>query len=91
MSNFIMSDAKVSPKWKLNVADLKKIAIYTAKFFSIPIVMYLGQLVSTNTSASGFTALKDLVPNTVTLGGIYGWALGIALNFFLKLNDGSSK
>lgn len=83
-----MSEAKVSPKWKLNNLDLKKIAIYTAKFFAAPAILYLSQLSNTNTSVNGFASFKDIAPNAVTMGGIYGWFIGIGINFFLKLQDG---
>lgn len=83
----LFTNNKVSPQWKVNPAEIKKIAIVTAIFFAAPVIMYLGQLQGT-LSTNHIIYLNDFVPNAVTIGAIEGWAIGIAINFFLKLKDG---
>lgn len=81
------SESKISPVGKVNEKDLKKILRDTLVFFAAPIVMYLGQL-SGSLSQNGVILLTDFVPSLMTIGAVEGWALGIAINFFLKLSDG---
>lgn len=90
MSNFIFSEAKISPINKVNATDLKKIARDTLIFFAPVILIWLSQLQG-QLNNGNFATLKELAPNAVTMGAIYGWALGIATNFFLKLRKESSK
>lgn len=84
----IFTNAKVSPAWKLNIADLRKITRDTLIFFAAPILTYVGQLSGT-LSQNHIVLVHDLVPSFVTIGAIEGWAIGIAINFFLKLKDGT--
>lgn len=83
----IYTDKKVSPVGKVNKKDLLKIARDTARFFAAPALMYLAQLQGTLTQ-NHTLILTDFIPSTLTIGAIYGWAIGIAINFFLKLRDG---
>ncbi len=84
----LYTTAKVSPPGKVNKADLKKIARDTAIFFAAPILVYFGQL-SGVLAQNKVIVWPDLVPSIGTIGAIEGWAIGIAINFFLKLRDGS--
>lgn len=71
-----------SKKWTINWQDVKHIIKWTAIFFAAPILMYLAQLTADlNTNK----IITTLVPSTLTIGAIEGWALGIAINFFLSL------
>lgn len=82
------TEAKVSPVGKLNKKDIKKVLRDTAIFFAAPALMYLGQIQGT-LAQNQLVLAHELIPNLVTIGAIEGWAIGIAINFFLKLNDGS--
>ena len=82
----LYTDKAVSPRWTVNKADLIKILRDTAIFFGAPTLMYLGQLSGTLTQ-HGVLKLPDLTPTVMTIGAIEGWAISIAINFFLKLND----
>lgn len=84
----LYTSKKVSPKGKINKRDLKKIARDTVIFFAPACLVYLGQLQG-DLARSGTLALMDLVPSSVTLGAIYGWGLGIAINFFLRFQSSS--
>ena len=84
----LLTKDKVSERGDLNARDWKKIARDTAIFFAAPSLMYLGQIQGT-LSANGSLILSDLSPSLMTIGAVQGWAIGIAINFFLKLNDGS--
>lgn len=81
------TDAKTSKVGFVNKEDIKKIIRDTIIFFAAPLLMYAGQLSST-------LALKhiilgpDFVPNLTTIGTIEGWAIGIVINYLLKLNNG---
>lgn len=83
----IFTTAKVSPVGTVNKADLQKIARDTFVFFAAPILTYFGQLSGT-LSQKGVLLFSDFVPTLITIGAIEGWAIGIGINFFLKLNDG---
>ena len=83
----IFTTESIAPKWQVNQQDLIKIGKSTLIFFAAPILMYLAQLVA-SLSETHVLLLKDFIPNLATLGTIEGWAIGIAINFFLKLRDG---
>lgn len=82
----IFTKAKVSPKWTVNKEDIKKIAVDTARFFSVPLLMYLAQLTGTLNNNNVLVA-ADFIPSLVTIGAIQGWGLGILVNFFLKFSN----
>lgn len=84
----LFTEAKVSPVGQVNKKDLAKILRDTLIFFAAPILIYFGQLSGTLTN-NGVITMSDLLPTLVTLGAIQGWFIGIAINFFLKLQDGS--
>lgn len=84
----LFTEAKVSPVGQVNKADLQKIARDTAIFFAAPILMYVGQLSGT-LSINHVVLFPDLAPTLTTIGAIEGWLIGIIINFFLKLRDGS--
>lgn len=84
----IFTQAKVSPVGKVNIVDIQNIVRSTAIFFAAPILIYLAQLTGTLTQ-SHIILGNEFLPNTMTVGAIEGWAVGIAINFFLKLRDGS--
>lgn len=84
----LFTNAKVSPSGQVNQKDLSKIARDTAIFFAAPALMYLGQLSGTLANNHVLT-LPDFIPSLMTVGTIQGWAMGIVINFFLKLKDGS--
>mgnify|MGYP001607192688 CR=1 FL=1 len=77
----------MSPAWKVNKEDLWRWFLQTVIFFTAPALMYLAQLQGT-LAQNKFLLLNDFIPNLVTIGGIEGWAIGVAINFFLKLRDG---
>lgn len=83
----LYSEAKISPVGKVNERDLKKIARDTAIFFAPVILIYLGQVQGT-LNQNNIILLNDFIPNLMTIGAIEGWAIGIVINFFLKLRDG---
>lgn len=83
----LYTEAKVSPVGKVNAADLKKIALNTAQFFSAPALIYFAQLMGT-LNTNHFLLIPDFIPGLMTVGAIEAWAIGIAVNFFLKFNDG---
>lgn len=86
---FLYSDKPgVSPEGKVNDKDLKKIARDTAIFFAAPIFMYTAQLTGT-LNQNQILLVNDFIPSATTIGAIQGWAIGIVINFFLKLKDGS--
>lgn len=82
----VFTDAKVSPVGQVNKTDLKRIARDTVIFFAAPALMYLGQVQGT-LAQNQIVGLNDLIPNLVTIGAIEGWAIGIAINFFLKFSN----
>jgi len=82
----LYTEKKVSPKGKVNKTDLKKILRYTVIFFAAPTLIYLAQLQGT-LSHNGDLSLVDFAFSKETRGAIYGWGLGIAINFFLRLNN----
>lgn len=82
----IFTEAKISPAGQVNKTDLKKIARDTAVFFTAPTLIYLGQLQGT-LAQNNILALNDFIPNMMTIGAIEGWAIGIAINFFLKFSN----
>ncbi len=82
----IYSKAKISPSGKVNEKDLKKIARDTAIFFAAPSLMYLAQLTG-SLNANHILYFHDFIPNSMTIGTIEGWAIGILINFFLRLNN----
>lgn len=82
----LFTNNKVSPQWKVNPADIKRIAIQTAIFFAAPTLMWLAQIQGV-LAHNGIAYLSDFVPNSMTVGAIEGWAIGIAINFFLKLSN----
>jgi len=83
----IFTKAKISPRGQLNELDLRKIANSALIFFAAPILMYLGQLQAILTQEA-MVSTGDFIPNFTTIGAIEGWAVGICINFFLKLRDG---
>lgn len=83
----IYTEAKVSPAGQVNKTDLKKIARDTVIFFAAPALMYLGQLQGI-LAENSILEFRDFVPNPVTIGAIEGWAISIAINFFLKFSSG---
>lgn len=82
----IYTNKKVSPFGQVNKTDLKKIARDTAIFFAAPVLMYLAQLTGT-LNQNHIINLNDFIPNLTTIGTIEGWAIGIVINFFLKLSN----
>lgn len=84
----LYTQAKVSPIGKINPADLRKITRDTIVFFAAPSLMYLAQIQGI-LAKNSILLWNDFIPNQVTIGAIEGWAIGIAINFFLKFNDGS--
>lgn len=84
----LYTESKISPRGKVNLADIKSILKNTLIFFAPAVLIYLGQLQGAF-SNSGVFSLQDLVPSQVTIGSIYGWFLGIVINVFLKFNNGS--
>ena len=83
----LYSEAKVSPVGKVNEKDLKKVAMDTLIFFAAPLLIYLAQVQGTLTQ-NHIVILKDFIPSLMTIGAIEGWAIGIVINFLLKLRDG---
>ncbi len=85
---FLFTTKKISPQGKVNETDLRKIARDTMIFLAAPALIYFGQLSGT-LAQNGVILFPDLVPTLLTIGAIEGWAIGIAINFFLKLKDGN--
>lgn len=83
----LYTTAKISPVGQVNKKDVVKVLRDSVIFFAAPILMYLGQLQGILTQ-NHIVVWKDLVPSLMTIGAIEGWAIGIAINFFLKFNDG---
>lgn len=86
--SLFFTTAKISPEGKLNVTDLRKIFRDTLIFFAAPILMYLAQLSGT-LALNKIILFPDLVPTLLTIGALEGWAIGIVINFILKLQDGT--
>ncbi len=84
----LFTNAKISPEGQINATDLKKISRDTLIFLAAPLLMYFGQLSGT-LSQHSVILLPDLIPTILTIGAIEGWAIGIVINFLLKLSDGS--
>ncbi len=84
----LFSEAKISPKGTVNTKDLKKILRDTLIFFGAPILMYLSQLMGT-LNVNKVLLLPDFIPTILTIGAMEGWLIGIAINFFLKFQDGT--
>lgn len=80
----LFSKDKVSPKWKVNVDDLKRMLKNSLIFISPAILIYLSQIQG-NLDNLSFDSLK---PNAMTIGAIWAWFLGIVIDFFRKLSDG---
>ncbi len=84
----LFTTAKVSPEGSVNKADLRKITRDALIFFAAPLLIYFSQISGT-LAQNGIVLFHDLIPTLLTIGAIEGWAIGIAVNFLLKLNDGS--
>lgn len=82
----LYSKKAVSPKGTVNDVDLRKIMRDTAIFFAAPALIYLTSIQGI-ISQNGFVGLRELAPDPVTIGALEGWGIGIAINFFLKLNS----
>ena len=81
------SEAKVSPKGKLNAADLNKIAKNMLIFLTPTLMLYGAQLLGI-LEQNTVLSLKDLVPSAFVIGAFEGYLISTALDYLKKLNDG---
>lgn len=80
----LFTNKSISPIGKVNPADLKAIAKWTAIFFAAPALMYLGQLQG---DLSSNHVITSFLPSLTTIGAIEAWGLGAVINFLLKLTN----
>lgn len=79
------SEARVSPKGKLNKADIDKIRRNMLKFLIPAILIYLGQVVLA--SSDNIVTLQDFIPTSFTMGGIVYYIASTLMDYLTKLNN----
>lgn len=81
------SEAKISPRGKLNAEDLQKMWKNALIFLTPTITLYAAQLIA-SLNAHTILGLFDLIPNSFVIGAFEGYLISTGLDYLKKLNDG---
>lgn len=81
------SEAKISPKGKLNAEDLKKMGRNALIFLTPTITLYAAQLLGA-LNAHGVLVLSDIAPGAGVIGAFQGYLISTVLDYLKKLNNG---
>ncbi len=84
----LFSEAKISPRWKVNAEDLNRLLKNALIFISPAVLIYLLQVQGTLTLEGHTFSTVDFLPSTFTKGAIMSWFISTLIDVFRKFQDG---